>query len=318
MVVDMDAWPRFERAALARHGVADVGLARRHGVARGRFFARTAREAWGRPRPGVRVHPETRDSVQRRVVIVCSSTQNLAAAAGETAAWLHQIRGTPPEHLTIVVGHSARRSPYLGVTARRARWLGTSDVVEVDGVAVLAAPAMLLSSLGAPVAQQRRRLIDVVHRRLTTPDAVLDRLDRVGPATGKHVLRELCEDLVDRRVESIFQEEVADDLGRLGYRPERSTRRVPRADGGFVEFDVPLPVWKVAVEPDGDAFHRTREQRRRDRRRDAAIAGTDWVRVPVDWRDWHLERGVVLGAVDAAIEAQRARGIGADVTPPRR
>jgi hypothetical protein len=49
-----------------------------------------------------------------------------------------------------------------------------------------------------------------------------------------------------------------------------------------------------------------------------AIAGTDWVCVPVDRRDWHRDRPHVLAAIDAAIATQRRRGVGADVESPRR
>jgi hypothetical protein len=187
----------------------------------------------------------------------------------------------------------------------------------VGGVPTLAPPAMLLSLVGSVTDQLRAWLIDALHRRLTTADEILARVREVGPVTGKHMLRELAADLGQCRVESIFQADVADELERLGYRPGRSTRRIPTPDGVGLELDVPLDAWQVAVEPDGDTYHRTREQRRLDRRRDAAFAGTDWVRVPVDWRDWHLDRRHVLDSIDAAIAAQQRRGFGHGLVPPR-
>ncbi len=182
----------------------------------------------------------------------------------------------------------------------------------------LAVPAALLTCASLPPDRLWARVIDAVHRGLTTADVLLERLSRIGPVAGKGVLRRQCERLAGLRIESVFQADVADELDRLGYQPERSTRRIATPDGVGLEVDVPLPAWQVAVEPDGDAYHRTREQRRNDRRRDAAFAATDWSRVPIDWRDWLLDREHVLGAIDAAIAAQRRRGVGADMAPPTR
>jgi hypothetical protein len=312
----MDPWSEFEQATRLRHGVADVALARAHGVAPARFYDRTQREDWPAPTPGTRVHPAVTPSVQQSLVIACLATRTAAGASRQTALWLHGLVDRPPNRPTIAVHHAATAPRYGKVVAHRARWVVPTDVVEVNAVPTLDLPATFVSMCGARVRDQRRRLIDALHRDLTTIDAVLARLEPIGPLPGQRQFVELCQDLADRRVESIFQEEVVDELTRLGYRPERSTRRIDTPDGRGLEVDVPLPAWKVAVEPEGDAFHRGREARRLDRRRLAAYAGTAWVPVPIDWRDWLLEPDRVLATVAAAIAAQRARGIGADVPPP--
>ncbi|MCA1782181.1 MAG: hypothetical protein LC679_08420 [Intrasporangiaceae bacterium] len=190
----------------------------------------------------------------------------------------------------------------------------------IDLVPTLGLPAFFITCVGRGAVTRDQVwawLIDAVHRRSTQPDLILERLDQVGPVMGRAELRRRCQELARLRVESIFQDDVAQELARLGYRPERSTMRIATPDGVGVQVDIPLLAWKVAVEPDGDAYHRTREQRRADRRRDAAFAGTDWVRVPIDWRDWHLERGYVLAAIDAAIAAQQRRGIGTTCPAPQ-
>lgn len=314
----MDAWARFERACLAWHGVGDVDLARTHGITANRFYERTAREQWGRPLPGIRLHPEAAPSVQQRLVVVCRTSRDVAGASGEAGAWLHGLRPRPPQRSSVLVRHATRCRAHGGVLVRRARWLEPDDVTELDGVPTLGVPALLVSLLDTPPRDQLARLLDAVQRGLTTPDDVLDRLSRIGPVPGKAVLRAHCERAARHRIESVFQAEVATDLARRGYRPERSTRRIDTPDGIGLVIDVPLVDWQVAVEPDGDAYHRTREHRRRDRRREAAFAATDWVRVPVDWRDWELERERVFRTIDDAIEAQRRRGIGASIPPPRR
>jgi hypothetical protein len=318
----VDPWPGFVAAVLVRHGVADVAMAGRHGVSANRFYRRTAVEGWGAPAARVRIHPDAPRSLQRSLIAVCSSTRDLAAASRDAAAWLHGLERHPPGRATVLGRHATQARACDGVVVHRARWLAAEDVIEIDGIPTLGIPAMLLSACAPPHAeravQMRGRLIDAVHRGLTTPEAVLSRLERVGPVAGKGTLRGACERLVRWRIESVFQDEVAAELDRLGYRPGRSTLRIPTADGVGLEIDVPLATWQVAVEPDGDRFHRTREQRRSDRRREAAFAGSGWVRVPVDWRDWALDREHVLAAIDAAIDAQRRRGVGAAAVPPRR
>lgn len=314
----MDAWSRFVNGVLGRFGVADPTFAATYGIGANRFYRRTAEEGWDKPVPRVRVHPDAGRSVQRALLVVCSSSADVAAASREAAAWLHGLADRPPRQPTVVGQHATRCRAHGGVRIHRARWLRPDDVVEVDGVPALALPATLLTSAGATERAQRARLIDAVHRGLTTTDEVLARLEAAGPVPGKGLLRALCLDIGHQRLQSIFNHDVREELASLGYGPGPVSLRIPTPDGIGLETDIPLTTWQVDVEPDGDGNHRTREQRRIDRRRDAAFAGTDWVRVPVDWRDWHLDREHVLAAIDAAIEAQRRRGIGRAFPPPRR
>jgi hypothetical protein len=309
----MDSWPAFVRAVLDRHGVADVDLAANYGISANRFYRRTTADGWDAPAPRVRTHPASTRSVQRQVLIVACATTHPAAASDRTAAWLHGLERQPPPRPSVLMSHrtsATAASPAAALGVRRARWLDRSDIVVVGGVPTLSVPALLVANASDPSCRIRAWLIDATHRGLTTPTVVADRLVAAGSVPGCGLLRRHCDELTGLTVESIFQDAGADELERLGYEPERSTRRIPTADGHGLVIDVPLTHWQVAVEPDGDAFHRTRQQRRRDRRRDAAFAGTDWVRVPIDWRDWLLERDHVLAAIDAAIAAQQRRGIG--------
>lgn len=314
----MDPWPRFVAAVLERHGVGCPALATAHGISSRRFFRRAAAEEWASPTSNVRVHPDAPDRVQRELLVACLATRHLAAASHDTAAWLHGLRDRPPEVRTVLAQHDARFTPPKGIAVRRARWLSADDVVEVKGVPVLALPAMFLSSLGTPPDAQRARLIDTLHRGLVTGDQVAARCDEAGPLPGKALLRTEAMRLASLQLESVFQDDVATELARLGYRVDRSPRRLWTPDGVGLQPDITLEDWQVSIETEGDAFHRTREQRRTDRRRMAAYAATSWVPVPIDWRDWQLDRDHTLDAVDDAIEAQRRRGIGTDVEPPRR
>lgn len=312
----MDAWPAFVGAVLERHGVGDVELARAFGLSENRFYRRTAREAWGAPCSRVRVHPTSRPSLQQQVLVACGSTTRPVAAAGELAVWLHGLRPRPPQRATVLLHHAGTCGGVPRLAVRRARWLQSEDITRIDLVPTLRLPALLLAISATDPERARGVMIDAVQRGLTTAAAVRVRTAGVGAAPGRAALLEVCDRVERLRIESVFQDDVAEELERRGYRPERSTRRIPTADGIGLEIDIPLPDWFVAVEPEGDAYHRTREQRRTERRRAGAFAGTRWVRVPVDWRDWLLDRDHVLAAIDAAIAAQQARGIGTDRPAP--
>ena len=269
----MDAWAGFERAVDERHGVSTLALALECGIKAARYYDRTAREGWGKGSRGTRVAPWRDASVQQRVLLACASSQSAAAASRETAAWLHGLHEWPPGRPSVVVRHSTKITRQKKLVVHRARWLLEHDIIEVDHVPTLAIPAMFLTLGSRDTEQVRALLIDAVHRRLTTTGEVLARLHETGPVPGRARLRAVCQDLHERVVESVFQEEVAGELERQGYRPGRSTRYLDTPDGRGANADIPLDAWKVTVEPEGDAFHRTREQRRLDRRRGRSPSG---------------------------------------------
>lgn len=114
----------------------------------------------------------------------------------------------------------------------------------------------------------------------------------------------------------MFHEEVLTEFERRGYRPSRTPLRIPTPRGRPVFPDLPLLDWLVAVEIDGDRYHRDRDARRRDRERLSAYATTDWAVIIVDHRTWTQLREQIFADADEAILAQRRRGIGCDVPLP--
>ncbi len=314
----MSAAAQLRRAAATRHGVADVRLAVAHGVSPHDFYRDTSGAAWSAPLPGVRVRKDAPRSVKRDLATVAAGSTHLVAASELTAAWLLGARQRPTRPATFVIAYGTDIPDLRGTRGRRARWLLPSDVEVRDGVPTLTGPAVAVSASRFTAERLRALLIDLGFNGTCTPEEVLDRLDTVGPIPGRGTLRRECERLAGRTVESIFQDDVVEALTELGYRPERSTYRIDTPDGVGLYSDVALVDWQVSLEPEGDAFHSSREQRRTDRRRMAAYAGTDWVVVPIDWRDWRDHRDRVLAAIDAAIASQRRRGIGQHVPPPRR
>ncbi len=57
-----------------------------------------------------------------------------------------------------------------------------------------------------------------------------------------------------------------------------------QAGGSTYRIDQAYPTERVAVELDGEAFHSSREQRERDRRRDVALALLGWLTLRFSYR----------------------------------
>lgn len=314
----MDSWTQLVRRTAHRHDVADIELALLCGVSRSWFYRRTATEGWKAPNRRVRIAPGARPSVQQRLLTACLATTHLAAASGTTAAWLHGLRSRPPRTAAFVVAYGTRVPSVPRTAGRGARWLEPADVTKVGGVPTLRPAAMILSIAHLAPRTTRALLIDVVHGGLATTEQIAARIERAGPLVNRGMLLEACEDLGVRRIESVFHDDVVNELTRIGYHPTREATHLDTPDGRGVCSDVLLEDWAVAIEPEGDAYHRTRSQRRSDRRRAAQYAGTEYRVIPIDWRDWQEDRDAVLDAIDAAIAVQRRLGIGHDRPPPRR
>jgi hypothetical protein len=309
-------WAEVVRDADRRHHVTSTWRAEQLGLGSTTFFRRAAGAGWGAILPGVRVAPGHGGDLKTILVAVRDATRGRAVASGRTASWLHGLRAWPPDVLEVVVPHEVTSPPRLrGTVVRRVRWLRSADAVELDAVPTLRGPALALSAASWPEDELRALLIDGSHRGIVDLDGLLRRLGDIGPLPGKGAVRAIALDLLDRGVESVFEDEVRADLAVRGYRPAPAPVRIDTPDRRGLTVDIALP-WGVAVEPEGDLFHRTREQRRSDRRRTAQYAGTAWVPVPVDWRDWQLTPEVVRAAIDAAVLAQHASGRGATTPLP--
>jgi hypothetical protein len=311
----MATWESIVRASEDRHHVMHARLAEELGIDASTFFRRTATEGWVRPFPGVRIAPGKGDDLRSLLVAATDAADGLAAAAGRTAAWLHGFERRPPTRLEIVVRHGAVPPEHRKLSVRRSRWLCDADVVDVDAVPTLTGPALAFTAATWDRADLRGLLIEAAHQGVIDLELLGARVKAIGPIAGKGGLRRLAAQLEGRRIESVFEDEVRTDLDRRGYQPRPGPERIATPDGRGLTIDIALP-WCVAVETEGDVNHRTREQRRADRRRIAQYAGTRWVPVPVDWRDWQLDPAGVLAAIDAAVLRQQRAGHGRDVPLP--
>lgn len=308
----MDNWNALIRRIADAGGVGTPADARACGVSEATWHRRTRDEAWGRPYPRVRVAPWAPEGPVTDLRVALAACRGQAVAAGMTAMWLAGV-GSAPRAFDLLVPHHVA-VPALDtprVRVRRARWLDVDgDVVVEDGIARLAWPATLVSLAGLPPPHVRGLVIDAMQAGKATPDDGLGRLATVGPVEGRGALEQLLLDLGGRRPESWFHDIVLTDLLDRGYPAGAEPLPVETPDGRGIVIDIPLVPFLVGVEPEGDTFHRDAQSRRNDRRRMAQSAGTEWVIVPVDWRDWHQRRDWVLDTIDATIDRQLAAGHG--------
>ncbi len=349
----MTAWRRYVRACRNTAGVGTRADAVAVGVGPRTWQRRCDAEGWARPYLGVAIAPWARD--RDAAILAAVIAAHGGAAGGETARWRLEL-GSRPRTLGVVVPHDVRArrvrpSPLppdapvgqptadelaayrehrrsvdeLGawhrrcgnVEVRRCRWLLPEDIQPVAGVPVLSPVATAISLAASHPEDVRGFIIDAQQAGKLRLADVRDRLEGIRAVPGRHVLRQTLDELEGRVPESVFHDAVLSVLERLGYRPTTRAIELVSPTGRELRPDVPLEVWKVAIELDGDRYHRDRDARRRDRDRLSAYAGTEWVPIIVDHRTWTSERERILREIDAAIDAQRARGIGADVSPPR-
>lgn len=310
-----DAWNAFVQDCRDRYGVATVEHARQQGVADATFYRRTDREGWLQPYAGVRTAPWVRSSPYTDLSALLHAAGSEAAATGATAAWLHGLRGVP-KRLEIAIPHRLRVPGGAEQQVRRHRWLRNDDRMVLQRLSVLRAPTMILTLADRARVDLRSLVIDALHHDVVELTTLVERLNGVGPIPGRRQLAQLLHELADREVESIFHDLVLDELTHRGYRPSRSPLRIETPDGRGVHPDIPLEDWRIAIEVQGDRFHRTRAQRAADRRKTSQYAGSEWVLLELDWWEWMSNRDHFLQALDAAILEQVRRGAAATTSLP--
>lgn len=307
----MKNWDVLIRRIAEAGGVGTPDDARACGVSEATWHRRSRDEAWDRPYPRVRLAPWAPKGPMTDLRAALAACRGRAVAAGTTAMWLSGV-GPPPRAFDLVVPHEVAvpRLATTRVRIRRARWIGEDDVVLLDGIVRLAWPATIVSLAGMPPDRLRGLVIDSIQSGRVTADKGLERLATVGPIAGRGALEQILLDLGGRRPESWFHDIVLTELLDRGYPAAKEPLRIETPDGRGIVVDIPLVPYLVGVEPEGDTYHRGARPRRNDRRRTAQSAGTPWVIVPVDWRDWHQRREWVLATVDAAVQQQLSAGHG--------
>jgi very-short-patch-repair endonuclease len=77
-------------------------------------------------------------------------------------------------------------------------------------------------------------------------------------------------------------------------------------EAGSFRIDVAFPDFKIAIEVDGWAFHRTKERRDRDMAKANALSSARWRLLTFSWEDVTKRPDYVLGAITSLLVTQRA------------
>lgn len=155
-----------------------------------------------------------------------------------------------------------------------------------------------------PIDTRRSPLICAVRERRTTVARISAILEALPHVTGRAEMTELCSMLAagahsEFEVWGLQTFYPASLLARShGQLPIRVGRRTYYADRGFLEE-------MVAHELDGTRYHDTPEQRRRDARRDAALARIGWLTLRVDYRRAHDETADALAELEDTLAMRR-------------
>lgn len=160
---------------------------------------------------------------------------------------------------SLVVHHTSARLPCL-----------------LDRGVLTAAPEAAAVQAWVTSSQRRELVIETVRRGLASVSQLTSMIESAALLPRRGELLELV-DLLDKGAESELE-----IWGHLhvfdipGLRQGRQQLEV-RAGGVRYRIDRAYEVERVAVELDGEAFHSSRSQRERDRRRDVALATQGWL-----------------------------------------
>ena len=88
-------------------------------------------------------------------------------------------------------------------------------------------------------------------------------------------------------------------LRGAGMRPVR--QHPVQVGATTYRIDAAFPQWRLGVEGQGDAFHRSQLQRRREYRRLADLVSISWRIIPVTWEDITIDADAVVERVVRAL-----------------
>ena len=293
-----DAWCDLFSYAAGRHGAFSRAAANRLDVSNG--MLRRAIEA-GRI---ARVHESafvvagSYPSWERAMVVACDTFGHGSVASRRSAMALLNVAGFP-RHVIEVTTDQHRKATRVGIVAHStSRWL-PEDLTVVDGVPTTD-PIRTFIDLGADLSVDRHQeLLDVLERDRLIVRADLDeRLARirVQGRNGVGYTGRLLDHrpVVHRNPTNAFERKFLRLLERAGLPLPACQVAIQRPDGEIALVDFYWAELLFGVETDGHVAHATREERRRDARRAAALLELGIELIRFTWEQVrHEERDVV-------------------------
>lgn len=280
---------------LRRHdGVVTLAQARAAGLSKHSVSRHVRSGRWRRCSEGVYFADDRPFTDAARVRAAVWSYGDRAAASGLAAAWWHGLTGFAPSVVEVTVPRDSNGRVHDGSVVRR-RDLADSDVDEVRGLRVTAAPLTVLEA--AVKRRDGAKLFDAALQR----DFQLRELwqvhlrnkGRYGSPAARRLLRAAGDGARsegERLLVGILQR-----AGLSGWRANYPL-------SGYV-VDIAFIAAKVAIEVDGFAFHSDHEAFQNDRVRQNVISVAGWQILRFTWLDLTEYPDRVLATIRAAIRA---------------
>ena len=218
-----------------------------------------------------------------------SSAGSPVALSHLTALHRSGLLDEPPDRIHVSVPAHRVLRPQTGLAVHRIARFPTLH--RVDGLVTTCVAASVVDSW--PLLRgrdQRAPAIAAVRTGVVTPASLVVELDRHPRLPGRRDLAALVGQLADGCESELEIWGHAAVFRGPGL--EHGVRQYAiRAGGNRYRLDLAFVAERVAVEMDGERWHSTREQRERDRRRDAALASAGWVTLRFSHRRLHDDPG---------------------------
>jgi hypothetical protein len=265
-----------------------VSDARAFGIGKRRLLVGVREDAVRRVLRGVYVRADLPDTPGTRAAAAALVISRHSVVCDRTAAWLHGVDVfgyadkdiLPPIETCVYRGHANSRR--VGVDGR-SRDLLDEDVMMLDGLRVTT-PLRTAADLACCLGRHRAlgALDQFMRDHAVTRDGLQELARRYFRRRGVRQLRELIP-LADPRAESMRESWIRLDIHDAGLpMPELQWWMV--IDGvPTYRLDLAYPKHRVAVEYDGEDFHRRSEkQRAHDRERRKCLRDHGWTVIVVD------------------------------------
>ncbi len=240
-------------------------------------------------------HPFTERARLRAAVLAHNGT-----ADGTAAAWWHGLLPDLDPVVTITVPPSARAQVRcITRTNARRRQLAARDIENVAGLSVTRRPLTLLDCASILRSGDGARLMDrALQTGAVTTGGLRTALERNAGRIGMAEARRLLA-VVDTDSESHAERRFAGLL-----RAEGITGWVQQLQIGRYRADFAFPEYRVTIEVDGWAFHRTQERFEADHAKLNAITLAGWLPMAFTWHDIDTDP---IGAIEKVVAVLRDR-----------
>jgi very-short-patch-repair endonuclease len=227
----------------------------------------------------------------------------VAVLSHRCALALWDLREATSGAIEVTVRGQGKPGP-KGVLVRRSRVLTETDLTVVDGIPVTSLAWTVVDFAGIATQRDVRSILEALERRLIYIGRELDELlDRTPNRKGGRTLRRAIAEIrgpapwLQSTLEEAFHE-----LVRGSDIPDYEANV-------FVEGELVDALWReerVIVELDGFAFHKTRAQFEKDRRRDAKLQVAGYRVLRITQQRLQNEPEAVLAELRALLSAARA------------